>query len=323
MLPGKKFFLVMVLLLVSSALGVWYFKAQNIKQKPSLPVSPPVKQTVLIPAKTLSKQEIIRLARNVSDLRRLTKPINPGDSTIAQKLVESDNVLLYSSDPTDTTGRTMLVDTKQNIHPFMGLGIASLGFEASRSGKIVTLRGAWRQVGVFKDWVKVPDSADLYMLLSDPEKNADFLIRLTRMVILNKEQAKGSCYYADRPNPAYLTEFIVQNISVTAERGALDDLGLFGSWRDEDLLKIIKPGDLIVAYNYQYAPENKRKYGMFSKKDGNLALCTEAVLIHRFGGKKQLEKELGKEIPPVKPTTMFGDIVDLYYNSNVEKIPGL
>ncbi len=120
MLPGKKFLLILGLALVI-VLGVFYFKNQKLALKPSSPYpSPPPKQTVFLPAKTLSPEEIKRLARNIPDLRKLTKPVEPANVTAAKKLSEADNVLLYSTDPNDTTGRTMLVDTRVG-----GVGVIS------------------------------------------------------------------------------------------------------------------------------------------------------------------------------------------------------
>lgn len=300
------FFLVIVFLS-----AVWYLDIDFLQEKTSRIFSPS-KDTFI--SKELSSEEIKNLAR-IPVYVPFKKSIPAGTSLAQERLKQADNVLLYQSNPQDISGRTMLVDTNQNVHYYiMGLGGAIDSFETSASGKMVVQTDFWRETGVFRFWSPISNSQDWYLVLSDPERNQDFAIRISR--------EKGGCFLSDRTT--YLTDFLVRNISFTAERGAIDDLGTIYLWSEKDLATLIKPGDLLTVYNLQHNPLTKQIRGVFAKRDTLGVVCAEALVINRFAGKKQLEKELARSIPDVVVTSPgFADVKTLYEDPRLVRFPNL
>lgn len=300
------FFIVVVFLST-----VWYLDVGFIQEKTSRVFSSS-KDTLI--SKELSSDQVKNIAR-IPLFIPFKKSIIAGTPLAQEKLKQADNVLLYQSDPKDTSGRTMLVDTNQNVHYYiMGLGGAVDSFETSASGKMVVQTDFWRETGVFRFWSPISNSQDLYLVLSDPERNQDFAIRIAG--------EKGGCFLSEKTT--YLTDFLVRDISFTAERGVFDDLGAISLWSEKDLATLIKPGDLITVYNLQHNPLTKQVRGVFAKRDNLGVVCAEALVINRFGGKKQLEKELAKPIPDVAVTSPgFADVKTLYEDPRLVRFPNL
>lgn len=253
-------------------------------------------------ASDLSYQTISQLSH--IPLLKILDIKKPQNSFVEKKLRQANNVLLYQGNANDTTGRTLLVDTDENIHTYtMVMGGAMGVFESKDGEKIIRIGAPWRETGIFKEWAKTFDSYsnDLYMILSDTQNN-NFAVRISR--------GKNDCYSPN--NQFFLTDFLVQDLNLTADSGTLNDLGFLSAWTENDLANIIKPGDVIVVYNQQYDIGTKSKYRVFSRFDKNHVICAESVVIHRFGGKKQLEFELFKNIPDINITPTYTHLIRLY-----------
>lgn len=238
------------------------------------------------------------------EIKRLAKvyPLR-SEKDVVRYFPKSDNVAVFIGDSADKSGRAMLIDTKQNVHAFaIGFGGVkrNINLPASTAAKFSN-ELMWREVGVFAGWVEDPAKKSRYLVLADGKTADKFLIRVAR------EKTDCPALNSDRG----LTELVVQNLDYTAERGVFDDLGPVSGWQDNDLAKVLKPRDIVVIYNMTFSTKKMRQmYGdrvEQSLVDGAGALCAESVVIQRFGGKKTIEKEIGRKID-VSPSPQFGRV---------------
>lgn len=307
MLPKYKVPLIVFLFLLLVIVFVYagYQKPDSFSKLPLISlISPNTPMSSQLVTRTLTTDEVKALVK-IPGLRQTITELASSNEKVAAKLKKADNVLLYFSDANDETGRTLLVDTRQNIHKLvMGLGGVRDKYEASVSGKITIKKGLVRTSGIFQAWARVPNSKDLYLILADPdpERKIEYLQR----VILEK----GGCFSAGLDSG--LTDLVIQNIQTVTQQADFSELGPFSSWSENDLAKIIKPGDFVVTYNQIY-PLKLRKYGAYEITDyGQKAVCLDSVVINRFDGKKQLEKELKRSIPSIPNSPMLNRILTIY-----------
>lgn len=112
MLPKQKtFFIILLLVILFSAAVLAFLQKGNLFSLPL--ISPNSLNSPNLPLRTLSPSEIKKMGTDLPSLRRTIVPLPVDNKDVAEKLKQADNVLLYTSDPNDTTGRTMLVDTNQ------------------------------------------------------------------------------------------------------------------------------------------------------------------------------------------------------------------
>jgi hypothetical protein len=198
----------------------------------------------------------------------------------------------------------MLVDDEQKIHKnVMGLGGVRQKFEARVSGKMAEKSGISRVSGVFSSWMRTYNSRDLYLILSDPQTKREFAVRTLFQ--------KGGCFAAS--DELGLTSLVVQNINTKATNGDLSELGVVSAWSESDLAKIIQPGDFLVAYPRLYPKSTRTTHNLLAVSDyENGVLCADSLILSRFGGKEEIEKEIGKKIPLSPNTPMFERVLKLY-----------
>lgn len=220
------------------------------------------------------------------------KPAAPGeyitpttaDKTPAQLAKEAGyKILLMSQD--DNTGRTIFYDYRGG----WGGGIGeSYSEQNGTDGK--TYRSAIYLTGSFVSFEAVPESKDQYITLQNPKTGELFpKIRVAFAdEIFTTEGMKS-------------TLLTVDNLSLDPDKasslGINGRLGYMPQWGEDQLGKIIQPGDAIGIS----LTAVKGISTNILHEEGNIVTATYepsfagSILVRRFGGKGQIEKELASE----------------------------
>lgn len=301
MRPKINPFTVFILVIFTFVMGVllWINDTWFIKEKAMSVVALPLIKTSL-PMQSLTSEQIKQLAKILS-ARSINSHINPTLPQLAEQLKKSNNFLYYFGNRPDVTGRSMLVDSNEKLI----FGFGGIGWHAaSSSGKMVLLPRYRQESGVFKSWSKTTNGQDFYAILSDPVRNVSFIVRV------NKQ--RGSCSPTEGETDE--TDLIVRDIQYRFDSYIFEDLGPISLWPDSDLAKIIQPGDLVVGYNLLYDVPQTHGTDLSVHQDSFGVTCASALIINRFGGKQQLAKELGREIPDAPSNFMYNKIYNFYHH---------
>lgn len=303
MLPKKLllvFFLLFTILVFSIA---WILNVQGFKNTTLSPLNFSTQNTKeqKVEYQTLTAGQIKSLAK-VPSMVRFKTPLEPQNQKIAKKLEDSNNLLYFASDVNDESGRKFLVETKGRTD-FRTLGFGGFlnKFEASEGGKMVVKNGLRFETGLFSGFAKIDKTEDLYMILSVPQKNREFAVRILKQ--------KAACLPGKEPG---ITELSVLDISFPFERAMLFDLGPASLWNEKDLFGLFQKGDVVLVSNQRHTNHIKTTYGVYARRDPYRVACADTVTVYRFGGKKQIEKELNKTLPDFPSSEIFNRLLLLY-----------
>lgn len=310
---GLVFIILLSFLLSLVLLTAWYFNftSNRVKLTP-LPTSSTDKNTFGLSVEEIKKLAVIPIKE---PLKNQVETINP---EMSNRLDRVGNILYYQGDVNDKTGRTMLVDSKKSIMNWergFGGGYYQTISVTSSLGIVSAIKGNFKKVdGIFQRWIPIVASEDYYAVLEDPIRKIQFAVRINRQPD-NCPPIKGA---------NGLTDFIVQNLDVPADENSIEDIGYFYNWGEGNLKKIIQPKDTIVVIakelgNKQVADVNGKlqniSVGMAIDNVG--VYCAQAIVIHRLGGKKQLENELAQKIDNVSFTPILSEVAKFYISSKL------
>ena len=180
--------------------------------------------------------------------------------------------IIFQGNSHDTTGRTVLHEGRGERSDGAG------AFPAVYKGA----QDIWRLIGVFKGWEEIANSKDRYIKLYDPLEDRD--LPLARVAFEESGLFKGRFY---------ATSLAVANLDYGPENPAIspaDKLGSVMDWEIKDLDRIFKPGDVILV-TLVFGTEGE---GILRDNEGKPLVGW--LVIRRFGGKAQVEKELGEEV---------------------------
>lgn len=250
----------------------------------------------------LAQEEIQKLAI-IPESRPIKKPISALNTTTQQLLKKANLDLYYQANKDDVVGRSLLVPdmyNRKNFNYEPAFGGSKIFFDplSPKDGKW----SYWRETGLFKSWVAIAGSRDQYVLLTDVDRGIDFLVRIVR--------EDGECMLNDKKTN--LTELVVRDIGVSTKFQTLADIGPLSGWPTSDIGRIILSNDMLVIWNLQYAKDQWLSQKKITQTDHNGVACASAVIIQRFGGISQLEKELTRSLLSAPPSKASTKIYDYY-----------
>lgn len=178
-------------------------------------------------------------------------------------------------EPNDEIGRTVFYDWRGE-KALGGMGEV----EVQNDDSTVFTRHI---TGTFSGWEDIPDSSDKYLLLNHPETNSS----LPKIRILFAPNQ-------NLPVWANITRFGIEVLDYGPNNSSDED-DIFYNFGDiaklpmATLEKLIKKGDALGCFIYFDVDSAGKRINLF---DENGQLVAMDLLIRRFGGKEQVDKEL-------------------------------
>ncbi len=158
--------------------------------------------------------------------------------------------------PEDETGRTVFYKERPKAETdFRGTGLVYTQATASGAQRLISY-----VAGTFISFQEIANSPDLYIDLINSQTGIS--LPKVRLILTKDSSTK--------------TFFRVENLSYAQE----GNLGMLSDWTIDKLKKIITTGDAVVVSNFT------------NKTDSNKALIGTMLVIRRFDGQGQVEKEL-------------------------------
>ena len=201
--------------------------------------------------------------------------VSPANPLIAKAKSIGYEIIWIS--PEDQTGRTVFYKER----PKAELDFRSTGLVYTQASGSATQRLISYMAGTFISFEDLTDSSDLYLNFINPQTG----ISLPKArLILSKNNPLKTFFRVE--NLSYGTNNPFNEVNNAAE----GNLGMLSDWQVDKLKKIIQTGDAVVV-----SLTAKDKNGkLVNQTDSNKELIGTLLVIRRFDGQKQIEKELGK-----------------------------
>ncbi|GEM_PF-2809070 len=209
--------------------------------------------------------------------------VSPTPSFLNNPLVAKSKAIGYNiiwMDPNDTTGRTVLYD--QRNAPDNGIGEHQI---KNTDGSLYVDR----ITGIIQEIKDIPKSPDKYMVLINPQTKQSYQ---PFRIILDPEEASTLSAKLTLP----FTQLFIENLDVLANVSAQNEklLAEFRKFSTDEVQRILNKDDAISAVLWPtYGVNNK---SLVNAKDESGYNSVWKLYIRRFGGKEQIEKELGKSL---------------------------
>jgi len=199
--------------------------------------------------------------------------------------------LAYQGDYQDKVGRTVMAKKSRHtpeLFDDFGGGALSDSEPAWWEGGVGFLNPIYG-VGIFKQWEEIQGEKDRHLVLTGPE--GEVLIKL-RTVFEARTELFGR----------FQTVLCVDNLNLDTgdferlgEKPTFAPLAYLSGFSQEEIGKLLKPGD-VVGFLLRYEGELT---GFPPKgeplKDDFETPVLSMLILRRFGGQEQLEKELGRK----------------------------
>jgi len=202
------------------------------------------------------------------------------NQALLDKAQKAGYKIAWDGNPKDTTGRSIVAEGKRSQELFPD----NFYWTIERNAKL-KLTGYPVGMGVFKEWVKIPDSNDYYIVLNNPlSKSADTTELGARIIITSSG-----------PGAAKPTNLTVENLDYGFKNKNVafsQSYGQFAGIDKSTLDKIIKPGDVITIYTIPLNEEQAKVNKTLMLTDNRGIPYALTVAIRRFGGLVELKKEL-------------------------------
>lgn len=211
---------------------------------------------------------------------------------MAAKAFWSGYSLAYQGDYQDKVGRTVMAKKSRHTPEFFddfGGGTLRESEPAWWEGGVGLLNRIYG-VGVFKQWKEIQGEKDRHLVLTGPE--GEGLIQL-RAIFEPRTELFGR----------YETALCADNLNL--DTGDFDRLGdeptfipldHLSDFSQEEIDKLLKPGDVVgFLLRYEEGLAGLPPKGELLKDDFETPVLSMLIL-RRFGGQEQLEKELGRKL---------------------------
>ncbi|MDD5147686.1 MAG: hypothetical protein PHV63_04030 [Candidatus Daviesbacteria bacterium] len=184
-------------------------------------------------------------------------------------------------DPKDTTGRTVFYEGK-GIFGNNGIGEQ---ITKNPDGSSYTSR----IIGIFQELKDTPASPDKYLILVDLKTRKSYQ---PLRIILDPEKASTLSAKPTLP----LTQLFVENlnilVNISTQNGEL--INEFYKLSNDEIKNILRNGDAVNMTLWPTYTSDKK--ALTNSKDESGKNIIWKLYIRRFGGKAQIEKELGRSI---------------------------
>lgn len=216
--------------------------------------------------KIISRQPASTYSRNNTIILAGSKKVSP---TLEAKAEKAGYKIIWQGNENDTTGSTILASKER---------VKDIGFQ----DQFGYLNHQTVAIGEFKNLEKIAYNKDYYLTLNDPIKHEEIKLRISPEV-----------YAPD----ASSVIFVVDNLNKAKATGSFSIEKLFDFSGSENNLKkiktIINQGDIIYAGLHITLIGDKTGITREDiKKDKNGYIYIDSITLRRFGGKKQVDKEL-------------------------------
>ncbi|OGH05252.1 MAG: hypothetical protein A2W22_01370 [Candidatus Levybacteria bacterium RBG_16_35_11] len=218
----------------------------------------------------LPHQQIQRQVQTITT--KSPSEILPGSQKITPVLEAKAEIagykIIWQGDKNDTTGRTILASKERAKNKGFPDQFGYLNYQTAA-------------IGTFKSFEKIPSSDDYYMVLEDPIKKGQIKVRLSAEV--------------HSPDTSTVI-FLVDNLDfINVRNKAYEKIFDFtGSKSDlQKIEKIVKQGDIIYAgLHAVLIGDNGEIKNANITRDKNGLIYADSIILRRFGGKEQIDKEL-------------------------------
>lgn len=186
-------------------------------------------------------------------------------------------------DPSDTVGRTVFYDWK-GTYGSGGIGPKEI---KNQNGTIYI-----RHItGLFQGFQEIPNSSDKHLLLKNPLTQE--ILSPLRITLTQSESTSSATPHFP------LTSLFVEDLSILTNNatGSASSLGEFRNWKTTDLQIVLEKGDAVVASLWSNMTRTQQGVVMGkTPKDNEGNFGVLHLHLRRFGGKTEVEKELGHSI---------------------------
>ncbi|TXH01191.1 MAG: hypothetical protein E6P95_02200 [Candidatus Moraniibacteriota bacterium] len=233
---------------------------------------------------TLKKLSVIKKADGLGE--QFNRGISP---RLQERANNAGYGLIWQGDPNDTSGRTVLFDTKRSVSN----KYYDVGFGWWYDPKVQTIEEAGDAsfTGVFKGWMRPSEAArtdpSLYLLLNNPVGGEDFAVRVNDggKKVLRWEVDNLDIGGDSVPREAYTyldTPFSRGGYVPQGESSLrIDNVSLLDT--------IVRPGDVIKTIG-GFNPDSEKVFGRY--KDDLGVYNASTVYLRRFGGGEQIAQEI-------------------------------
>lgn len=199
--------------------------------------------------------------------------VSPANPLIAKaKSIGYDIIWI---NPKDKTGRTVFYKERAKAETdFRGTGLVYTQATASGAQRLISY-----VAGTFISFQEIANSPDLYIDLINPQTGIS--LPKVRLILTKDSPIK--------------TFFRVENLLYGpnnpfdgVKKGNEGNLGILADWTVDKLKKIIQTGDAVVVSLTSKDKNNK----LTNQTDSNKELIGKILVIRRFYGQSQVEKEL-------------------------------
>ncbi len=213
---------------------------------------------------------------------------------MAVKAFRAGYGLVHQGNYFDMVGRTVMAD-KSRYTPSL---FDDLGGGANRvneppwwensNGLANRIYGA----GIFKKWEEIGGEKDRYLFLTDPYGAGEIKFRL---IFEPKAEFFGRFHSVICIDDL---DFGSQELEALGSGGkpVFMPLGYLSDFSPEEIERIFQPGDVVgFLLRYSGEPQGMPLKGEISTDGSNISVISSLIL-RRFGGQSQLEKDLGRKI---------------------------
>ncbi|MCL4354031.1 hypothetical protein M1349_00995 [Patescibacteria group bacterium] len=195
-------------------------------------------------------------------------------SIIEKKAKAAGYSIIWQGDKSDISGRTVLVSQERKFNGYSD----SFGWTNSTSYSDPNKQDFYKAMGVFQGWESIAKSKDKYIILINPN---------------NKEEIKARIMIEKNPE-GMITGLFVDNLNNNSKQpnNSSEKIDSFSNISSNTLNKLIKIGDVVIAYMLPLSIEKEVKTNFQAKRDINLKPITLSIVIRRFGGKAEIKNEI-------------------------------
>lgn len=203
------------------------------------------------------------------------------DNSVEGKAKKAGYDISWIGDKNDKTGRTMLAKGRRSEELLEDKFLWTMEID-----EVHKLQAPILGIGIFDHWESVIDSDDKYIVLTNPLSK--FSIK-ARIVFEEQEASSKAGFFK-------ATQLVLENLDYGYKNQKASYSFSIGKFSDGNLNldKILKKGDVVSAYTIFLDEETRKTKKQMIIFDDQKIPVIGVLMIRRFGGIEQLNKEINK-----------------------------